>query len=99
MQENEIEQRSGELNSLLVEVVKNQKRSYKILATVFVTVVVCLTIIICSLIGAFTWYEAQFEYETVATETVEQEVSGNGSSINNIEGNQYNDNAVHNEGD
>jgi flagellar basal body-associated protein FliL len=99
MQENEIEQKSGELNSLLVEIVKNQKRNYKTMAVVFVIVVTCMTIIICALVGAFTWYEAQFEYETVATETVEQEVSGDGSSINNVEGNQYNDNAIHNEGD
>ena len=56
--------------------------------------------LLCNLaiVGAFLWYESQFEYE-VTTETVTtQTVDGENSSINNIEGNQYNDSSVHNEG-
>ena len=46
----------------------------------------------------FIIYERQFEVtEKIVTETkTEQEVSGDGSSINNVEGNMYKDNAIHN---
>jgi hypothetical protein len=64
-----------------------------------VIIVVCFTVIIGSMIGGFFWYESQFEYDEVytTTEQVDQEVSGSNSSINNIEGNQYNGNAIHND--
>lgn len=85
-------------SSLMMELVTNQKRNYKILERLFVIVVLCLTIIVCTLIGCFTWYESQFEWEEITTKEITQEVSGDSSSINNVEGNQYNDNATHNEG-
>jgi len=46
---------------------------------------------------SFLWYESQWEYVTTTTTTT-QEVEGEGSSINNVQGNQYNDQAIHNEG-
>lgn len=46
---------------------------------------------------SFLWYESQWEYATTTTTTT-QEVEGEGSSINNIQGDQYNDQAIHNEG-
>lgn len=95
----ELTAKQDELNSLLLEIVKSQKRSYKNLVVVFAVTIVCLSVIICTIVGCFTWYESQFETGYVTTETVEQEVSGENSNINNISGNQYNDNAVHNEGE
>ena len=46
---------------------------------------------------SFLWYESQWEYATTTTTTT-QEVEGEGSSINNVQGDQYNDQATHNEG-
>lgn len=46
---------------------------------------------------SFLWYESQWEYVTTTTTTT-QEVEGEGSSINNVQGNQYNDQATHNGG-
>ena len=44
------------------------------------------------------WYESQWEYTTTETITTTQEVEGDNAEINNVEGNQYKDNSVHNEG-
>lgn len=50
-----------------------------------------------AIVGLFLFYESQFETtETITHTTVTQEVDGN-SNINNVEGDQYNDNATHNE--
>lgn len=48
------------------------------------------------IVGAFLWYESQWEYETTTTTT--QTVDGDSAEINNVEGNQYKDSATHYEG-
>lgn len=52
------------------------------------------------LVFSFLWYESQWDYTTTTTSTITttQEVEGENSSINNVQGNQYNDQAIHNEG-
>ena len=99
MMNEELNQKDAELTQLLIEVIQNQKKNAKSLIRFLVVIVICFTIIICSMIGGFFWYESQFEYVETQTysEQVDQEVSGEGSSINNIEGNQYNGNAIHND--
>lgn len=59
-----------------------------------VYIILALSIIVNLLIVAgFLWYNSQFDYdETVTT----QETDGN-SDINNVSGDQYNDEAIHNE--
>lgn len=95
----ELVQKDKELTALLVQVIQNQRTNSKTLVKLLVIIVICFTVIIGSMIGGFFWYESQFEYEEVCTTTeqVDQEVSGSNSSINNIEGNQYNGNSVHND--
>lgn len=95
----ELKEKDVELTQLLIEVIQNQKKNAKSLIRFLVVIVICFTIIICSMVGGFFWYESQFEYVETQTysEQVQQEVSGEGSSINNIEGNQYNDSATHND--
>lgn len=98
MLEEHLEKQNEQLNNLLLDVVKSQKKSYRSLITVFIVTVISLTLIICTMIFSFTWYESQFETtEEVKTE-VTQTVDGENSSINNVTGNQYNDNAIHNQG-
>ena len=52
--------------------------------------------------GCFVWYESQFDYVTTETggKDVDVETSGDSSNAeyNDVSGNQYNDNAVHNQG-
>ena len=89
----------GELTNLLIDMVQNQKQTHKSSMRVFVIVLILYTIFLFFLVGCFFWYESQFEYTYAYTEETTQEVDGDNATINNVEGNQYNDNAVHNEGE
>lgn len=103
---NELEQKTFDemvaTNKLLLQMNKNQKKANKSMMWVSISGFICLTAIIISMIIGFVVFESQFEIvDTVTdsynTETITQEVSGENSNINNVEGNQYNDNATHNE--
>lgn len=93
-------------NRVLLELSKNQKENNKSLLKVLIINMICYTLLLMTLIIGFFVYESQFDIvygtetedaiETI-TETTTQEVFGENSNINNVEGNQYNDNAVHNE--
>lgn len=85
-------------NRLLLDMVKNQREYISGIFKIFIITLVCYTLILISMIIGFFVYESQFETELVETQTtVTQEVSGDGSDINNVEGNQYNDDATHNQ--
>lgn len=51
------------------------------------------------IVGAFLWYESHMSttVEKVVDTQTTQSVDGENSEINNVEGNQYKDNATHNE--
>lgn len=96
--ENQLEQVQA-LNRLLLEMNKNQKEANKSIARAFIVTTVCMTILLVSMVVGFFWYESQFEVtEKVVSETITQEVSGSDSEINNVEGDMYKDNAIHEEG-
>lgn len=85
-------------NRLLLDMVKNQKEYIRRMLKIFIITLVCYTLILISMIVGFFVYESQFETEAIETQTtITQEVSGDGSDINNVDGNQYNDNATHNQ--
>ena len=85
-------------NKLLLDMVKNQKEYINGIFKILIITLICYTLILISMIVGFFIYESQFETEVVETQTtITQEVSGDGSDINNVEGNQYNDNAIHNQ--
>jgi len=98
--EEEIKEKNSELIILLTEIIKNQKKNFKVLFNLFHVMMICYTIIVIGMLVGFFWYESQFDTKQVDayTETITQEVDGENSSINNVQGNQYNDNAIHNEG-
>lgn len=100
-QMNEALEQSQAMNQLLLEVTKSQKENQKALIRILIVSMACYTILLMTLIIGFFWYESQFEYvqETVTEETLTQEVSGENSEINNVEGNLYKDNSIHNEGE
>ncbi len=89
------------IKQLLVDMAKNQKKSYDNLLKVFVIMISCYTLILISFVIGFFYYESQFEVVDSVTETTTttttQEVSGTDSEINNVQGNMYKDNATHNE--
>lgn len=80
----------------LVDIVKDllattKKRLNRVYVVLIISILSNLVII-----GAFLWYESQWTYETTETTTT-QTVDGENSQINNVDGNQYNDEATHNE--
>ena len=76
-------------NKLLLQMVKNQKENNKNMIRVFIITMCCMTILLVSMIVGFFVYESQFEteLETTTETTITQEVSGEDSTINNVEGN------------
>lgn len=63
----------------------------------------CIALLISLLVNLFTvagflYYESQWETTETVTTTTTQEVEGDSAEINNVDGNQYKDNATHNEG-
>lgn len=86
-------------NKLLLQMVKNQKENNKNMIRIFIITMCCMTILLVSMVVGFFVYESQFEteLETTTETTITQGVSGEDSTINNVEGNQYNDNATHNQ--
>lgn len=95
----EIEHEENTMNKLLLEMVKNQKENISKLVKLFIVVIICYTIVLISGIVCFFVYESQFEkeYDPYTETTITQEVSGNDSEINNVSGDMYKDNSVHNE--
>lgn len=89
----------SDITQLLLNMVDSQKQTIKSQTKVFIIVIVCYTVLLLSMVVGFFIYDSQFDYtETLTTEReITQEVSGENSTINNVDGNQYNDSATHNE--
>lgn len=88
-----------ELQSLLVDLVQTQKKNYKAFVKVFVITISLYTLLLIFMVCGFYLYESQFDYTEsyTLTEDIDQDVEGDNAIINNVDGNQYNDNAIHNE--
>lgn len=62
-------------------------------------IIICLICVILGGVIGFFVYESQFDVtETQETSYTYSEASGQDSAINNVQGNQYNDSAIHKEG-
>lgn len=98
--ENEQLEQSQAVNAMLLEMVRNQRGNNKCVLKVFVITIICYTVLLVAMVIGFFVYESQFEVtEQIVTETTTtQEVSGENSEINNVQGNMYKDNATHNQG-
>ncbi len=81
------------LTHIVLDMLESKKRECKLF---FIALIFSLIVNVI-IVGGFLWYESQWEYTDIVTTTTEQEVSGTDSEINNIEGDQYKDNSVHNE--
>lgn len=108
MEENKVEsikeerKEYAETLAILMAVQQDYTRSNKMKDKIIVLLIVCMMLEAVAGYAGFLWYESQFETVTTTTETtdVELESSGEGANAtyNDVEGDQYNDNATHNEG-
>jgi flagellar basal body-associated protein FliL len=79
------------------EVGKSNKRKDKII------VLLIVLMFLEAIVGysGFIWYESQFDYVTTEQETQDVDLSTEGDNANaeynDVQGNQYNDRATHNE--
>lgn len=79
------------------EVNKSNRRKDKIIALLIVLMFFEAVIGYCG----FVWYESQFDYVTTEQTTQDVDLSTEGENANaeynDVQGNQYNDSATHNE--
>lgn len=93
-----------EFSEVLLDVQKEYKRSNKLKDIIIIILIVLMFLQSAFSFGCFVWYESQFEYYDTAqeenTKDVDIETSGDSANAecNDVSGNQYNDNAVHNQG-
>lgn len=93
-------ERLSAVNEILLDTAKNQESLIKHFRKMLIAITISFTIIICSMVGGFFYYESQFETieTTTTTTTTDMSTSGENANINNVtNGDMYNDNATHNE--
>ena len=92
------------IKKLMSDVQSEYLKSNKTKDKIIVLLIVLMFLEAAVFFGGFVWYESQYEYveTTEDAESVSLDTNGDNASIdydyNNIDGNQYNDNATHNEG-
>lgn len=79
-----------------LSLIKTLKESNK---RIFIALVISLLVNLMTILG-FLYYESQWEItdSVTTTTTTTQEVEGDSAETNNVDGNQYKDNAIHNQG-
>ena len=89
-----------EFEEILIDVQKEYKRSNKLKDIIIIILIVFMFLQSALNFGCFVWYESQFDYVTTNGKDVDIETSGDNANAeyNDVSGNQYNDNAVHNQG-
>lgn len=90
-----------EIRKLMQDVQSEYLKSNKTKDRIIVLLIVLMFLEAAVFFGGFVYYESQFEYvETIEDEKgIDLNTEGENASIDydNVEGNQYNDNATHNE--
>lgn len=92
----------SDFEKVLLDVQKEYRKSNKIKDKIIVILIVFIFLEAVIGFRVFVFYESQFDY--VTTETTDSssdiEINSDGENANAsyVEGNQYNDNAVHSEG-
>ena len=83
-------------NNLLLDTVSHLNKANTNFKHIVIALIISFTMIVCTMVGGFVWYESQFEYVS-DTETTEIVSEGESSTAEYVNGNQYNDNAQHTE--
>lgn len=93
---------NDELTNIMIETQKQYKKSNKLKDKIIILLTVLMFAEAVIFYGGFVWYESQFDYVSTDSQEVNVETSGENANAeyndNDVQGNQYNDNAVHNEG-
>lgn len=91
-----------EYEKLLLDTAKQASLSSKIKDKIIVLLIVLMFLEAVVGYCGFVWYESQFDYVTTEETTTDVELSTEGDNANaeynDVEGDQYNDSSVHNEG-
>lgn len=91
-----------EYEKLLLDTAKQASLSSKIKDKIIILLIVLMFLEAVVGYCGFVWYESQFDYVTTEETTTDVELSTEGDSANaeynDVEGSQYNDSSVHNEG-
>lgn len=85
------------LNGILKDSIKQQGEAIKHMKNIMVALIVGFIVTICFGFGAFVWFESQFEC-TGESQSTEVYTDGDNANASYIDGNQYNDSSLHNEG-
>lgn len=91
----------SEFENLLLDTQKEYRRSNRMKDKIIVVLIVLM--FLEAIIGycGFVWYESQFDYVTTEQTTKDVDLSTEGENANaeynDVQGNQYNDSATHNE--
>lgn len=92
-----------ELQEMMIDIQNEYTASNRTKDKIIITLIVLMFLEAVTFFSGFVWYESQFEYvdtvETQSEQTVDLSSEGENANVqyNDVEGNQYNDNAVHNE--
>lgn len=91
----------SEFENILLDTQKEYRRSNRMKDKIIVVLIVLM--FLEAIIGycGFVWYESQFDYVTTEQTTQDIDLSTEGDNAsaeyNDVQGNQYNDNATHKE--
>lgn len=95
-------QQEQALNEILKDSVKQQGETIRGMKHIIIGLIIGWAVTLCVGYGGFLWYESQFDKQVETEETTEVELDASGDSANaeynDVDGNQYNDSATHNEG-
>lgn len=91
----------NDMKEIMLDSLKHQRKETKFWKKLCVILICFIVFISCFYYAGFVWYESQFEYIDTTTGTSDINVSTEGDNAsaeyNDVEGNQYNDNATHNQ--
>lgn len=91
----------NEFENLLLDTQKEYRRSNRMKDKIIVVLIVLMFLEAAIGYCGFVWYESQFDYVTTEQTTQDVDLSTEGENANaeynDVQGNQYNDSATHNE--
>ena len=91
----------NEFERVLLDVQKEYSKSNKFKDKIIIVLIVLMFLEAVIGYSGFLWYESQFDYVTTEQTTSDVDLSTEGDNAsaeyNDVQGNQYNDSATHNE--
>ena len=91
----------NDMKDILLDSLKHQRKETKFWKKLCVILICFLLFLSCFYYAGFVWYESQFEYVDTTTGTSDIDISTEGDNAsaeyNDVEGNQYNENATANQ--